>query len=290
MSLVLGSTIATANAADGIRNGFGKMAGISRENRQAEIQALESGDFAAWKTAIESSGRTEILDSINESNFTRYIEAFNLEKNGDRDGAQAIMQELGIKMPGMGDGHKLRKFDVSDEDREALELAIENSDYDAWKTVMEKAKDDDVEKYLTEENFSIIARAYKLKASGDKSGAMDLLEKADIPGFLIMLCDRKMEGGKGDMKGVDDTDRAAVEATYENSDYEAWKALMEERGGKILEYVNADNFGEYAKAKLLQEEGKMDEAKAILDELGFPFQERGQRVIGNVPARAMAGA
>lgn len=285
MSLVLGSTIATANAADSFRNGLGKIAGISREGRQAEMQALENGDFAAWKIAVESSGHTEILSTINEGNFARYAEAFNLEKNGDREGAQSIMRELGIKMPERGDGGAMRKIDASEEDREALELAVENSDYDAWRVVMEKVKNDDIEQYLTEENFNIIVRAYKLRASGDRSGAMDLLDGSDIPGFLMMLCEDKPEGGRGE---ADETRRAAIEATYESGDYEAWKALMEERGGKILEYVTADNFAEYAHAKLLQEDGQMDEAKTILDELGFPFQERGQRRMGAVPATAMA--
>jgi len=78
-------------------------------------------------------------------------------------------------------------------------------------------------------------------------------------------------------------------AAYESGDYTSWKSLMDERGGgKVLEIVNADNFAQFAKAKILQSEGKMSEAKEILDELGFPFQERGERPMMQKPALATA--
>lgn len=281
MSLVMGSAVATANA-DSIMAKFREPMGISIESRQAEDEALKNADFASWKSAVESSGRTEILETINESNFARYVEAFKLRENGDMDGARAIMEELGIKEP--EHGGMMKGFDIAQADRETLESALENSDYNAWKTVMEKTS---IEAgLLTEEKFNILVRAYKLQASGDRSGAMDLLDNSDIPGCMLMMGGGKMHGGRGDMEGEDESNHEAITAAYENGDFASWKALIEERGGgKILEVINADNFAEFAKAKMLQSEGKMDEAKAILDDLGLPFQERGARAMGR-PALA----
>lgn len=276
MSLVMGSAVATANA-DSIMAKFREPMGISSENRQAEDEALKNADFASWKSAVENCGRTEILDIINESNFARYAEAFKLRESGDMDGSRAIMEELGIKAPQRGGG-MMKGSDMSQADRETLESALENSDYNAWKTVMEKANTES--ELLTEEKFNILVRAYKLQSSGDRSGAMDLLDNSDIPGFMLMMGEGKMHGGRGDMEGErnNDSNHEAMMATYESGDFASWKALVEERGGgKILEVVNADNFAEFAKAKILQSEGNMDEAKSILDGLGFPFQERGMR-------------
>ena len=182
MSLVLGSTIATADASS-----LGSMMRLHKNEapsgiRQAEMAAIESADYAAWKAAVESSGHTEILDKVNEDNFAKFAEAVKLRGSGDGDGVQDILEEMGIK------------------------------------------------------NFG-----------------------------------RKGKGGEI----ASQTDQSVLADAFRSKDYETWKSLMEERGGgKILEVVNADNFAKFAEAKVLQSEGKYEEAKAILDELGFPFKER----------------
>lgn len=183
MSLVLGSTMATASASNGLmaRLHKGGDAGI---NHQAEMTAIENGDYEAWKSAIESNARHGALQAINKDNFARYAEAVRLDMSGDKEAARTILEELGIKFP----------------------------------------------------------------ARSGEAG-----------------CDRK----------ISETDQAALLESYKSGDYEAWKGLMEQRGGgKVLEFVNADNFSRFAQAKLLQSEGKKREAKIILDELGFPFKER----------------
>lgn len=286
MSLVMGSTIATANA-DSIIKRFHNHVGVS-ENIQAEKQALQSGDYQTWKAAARKSGNTKILETINEGNFAKYVEAFNLRESGDLDGAKAIMEELGIKEPPRGGG-MMKGLNLPEEDMTTLELAIENTDYNAWKTVMEKVDNDRIREYLTEEKFNLIVRAHKLQASGDRAGAKTLLDDSDIPGFMLMFGE-KMHGDRGETDSMDESKQAALMAAYSSSDFASWKALMEERGGgKILEIVNADNFAEFAQAKILQSEGKISEAKAILDEMGFPFQERGGRSMGQ-PAFAGANA
>jgi len=86
-------------------------------------------------------------------------------------------------------------------------------------------------------------------------------------------------GGGRELKaeGSAGADREALNAAYEAADYDAWKALMSARGGKILELINADNFARFAEAKLLQSSGKDEEAEAIMDELGLPFHGKGAR-------------
>lgn len=62
----------------------------------------------------------------------------------------------------------------------------------------------------------------------------------------------------------------AMEQAFENSDYEAWKALMEENSrGRVLDVINEDNFPTFVKIHELREEGKYEEANQLRAELGL---------------------
>ncbi len=262
MSVVMGAYIATASA-EGVCERPGDPAAFS-EIVRAEREALRSGDYRRWKSAVESSGQTEILGMINESNFARFSRAFALCENGDMAGAEAIIEEL--EGAGLAKSGIRKDLELSREDRESLELALVNGDYGAWKNLMEEAGNGGWGRYLTEENFNVAVRAYKIAKSGNRARAIGILDDGDVPRFLL-AADGKEERGGGRLP--------AAMAAYENGDYAAWKSLMEERGGgKILEIVDADNFAEFARAKLLQCRGRAGEAKDILDGLGFPFAER----------------
>lgn len=59
-----------------------------------------------------------------------------------------------------------------------------------------------------------------------------------------------------------------MEQAFENNDYQAWKNLMHGKG-RVTQVVNESNFARFAQAHELAEEGKMDEAKQIREELGL---------------------
>lgn len=60
----------------------------------------------------------------------------------------------------------------------------------------------------------------------------------------------------------------AMEEAFESRDYEAWKLLMSGRG-RVTQVVTQDNFETFARAHELAEEGKIDEAAALRQELGL---------------------
>lgn len=272
MSLVLGSTIATADARSQIATRPAVPAGISQEDFQAEKEAIESGNYSSWKSIVEKQGNVKILETVNESNFAKYAEAFKLRESGDMEGSRAIMEELGLKDPGEKGGDGAHGMPVSKETRDAIESAIKNADYDAWKVAVESLQQQDKAESVTEDQFNILVEAYKLKESGDMDSAMKLLRDNNIPGGMFLGGERGRGGDE--IPGVD---REALMETYQNKDYSAWKTLMGERGGKILEIINEDNFSKFAEAKVLQSEGKGEEARTIFKELGLPFQDRGQK-------------
>jgi DNA-directed RNA polymerase subunit N (RpoN/RPB10) len=76
----------------------------ARDAKHEAIEtALKNNDYAAWAAA---SVGTPMADKITEANFAKFVQAHTLMEQGNRDGARAIMDELGIEPPkGMNRGH-----------------------------------------------------------------------------------------------------------------------------------------------------------------------------------------
>ncbi len=113
LSLFLIAGISTAFA-----NGYG---GFDREARQAIMEEnkaqmgeiFESGTYSDWvnfsnqnfeeKVTQMRERHAERTSKINSENWDKFVEAHQLMVNGDREGAQAIFEEMGIEK-GMGQG------------------------------------------------------------------------------------------------------------------------------------------------------------------------------------------
>ena len=65
----------------------------------------------------------------------------------------------------------------------------------------------------------------------------------------------------------------AMEQAFENNDYNAWKELMSGKG-RVTQVVTEENFARFAEAHELAEEGNLDEAKQIRQELGLGLGNR----------------
>jgi hypothetical protein len=166
--------------------------------------------------------------------------------------------------------YKLREpVSCTEEVIQAEKSAIENGNYQAWKAAVISIQGKGIADFLTEERFNIIVRAYKMQKSGDISAANALLESAKVPEGMFL--GGGMNLGKSVADNIAEEKQAALMETYGAKDYDAWKKLMDERGGKILEVINENNFARFADAKILQSEGKNEEAKSIMNELGLPF-------------------
>ncbi len=86
---------------------------------------------------------------------------------------------------------------------------------------------------------------------------------------------RVAEAYRGDpaVKGPNYTEERheAMEKAFENKDYTAWKNLMQ-GGGRVTQVVNKDNFAKFVTAHELAEQGKLQEAAQIRQELGLGLQ------------------
>ena len=79
----------------GIHGGF--------PHNEAVISALESGDYNAFVTALESDEHaSKMFEFVTEDNFVKFAEMYNLMKEGKKDKAKVIADELGLPSPQMG--------------------------------------------------------------------------------------------------------------------------------------------------------------------------------------------
>jgi len=60
----------------------------------------------------------------------------------------------------------------------------------------------------------------------------------------------------------------AMEKAFETKDFTAWKSLIQGRG-RVSQIITKDNFARFAEAHKLAEQGKLEEAKKIRQELGL---------------------
>jgi hypothetical protein len=71
----------------------------------------------------------------------------------------------------------------------------------------------------------------------------------------------------------------AMEKAFETKDFDAWKKLMQGRG-RVTQVITKDNFAKFAEAHELAEEGKLQEAAKIRQELGLGLKNGSGRGIG----------
>ncbi len=87
--------------------------------------------------------------------------------------------------------------------------------------------------------------------------------------------------GDSTVKGPNYTEERheAMEKAFENKDYGAWKDLMQGMG-KVTKVINQDNFEKFSEAHELAEEGRIDEARKIRQELGLGLRDSSGQGVG----------
>lgn len=81
--------------------------------RAAIEQALTSGNYSAFKTALSSKPKPADAPEITETVFAKMVEAHKLRLAGDNTGAEKIMSDLGFKKGPHNDGKGKLPIDES---------------------------------------------------------------------------------------------------------------------------------------------------------------------------------
>lgn len=104
--------------------------------------AVESGNFAAFREAIEGTPLADIVTT--EDDFTLFSKAHDLKLEGKFVEAKGIFEELGVKEFGMLGRHGGNKnhenfLDLSAEQRDALRAARQANDHETVEAILKEA-------------------------------------------------------------------------------------------------------------------------------------------------------
>ena len=117
---------------------------VAKEAKQAVHAAVEANDYDAFVVAVADSPLADIITS--EADFDQFVEAHELRESGDRDGAKELLEELGVDTEKHGKKHRgkrgmnaeLQEL-LTDEQREALQVAHAANDREAVRAIFAEA-------------------------------------------------------------------------------------------------------------------------------------------------------
>lgn len=155
----------------------------------------------------------------------------------------------------------------------AIMQAIQNNDYNAWATaITQNGRKPEILDKINADNFSKYTEMMNSFKSGNFEDVKKLSEELGITDInSLKNISEDNEGTRGDFKS------SAVMQAIQNKDFNAWTAALTANGKtpKILEKINANNFGRFTEMLQLIKDGKKDEAKLAADELGLPGPKMG---------------
>ena len=108
LALMVVGLVATTGLVSAYRGDYSvKGPNYSEERHEAIESAFESNDYDAWYELMTENGRhPRVVDVVTEDNFETFVEMRNARQNGDFETAKALAEELGLKKPGFGKGHR----------------------------------------------------------------------------------------------------------------------------------------------------------------------------------------
>lgn len=118
---------------------------VAKEAKQAVKDAVQAEDYEAFKLAIVDSPLEELITS--EADFKQFVAAHKLRQAGDKESSRELFADLGIEKPGEQAGwqgkrgwHKAHwREQLTDEQREALQVAHQANDKDAVRAIFAEA-------------------------------------------------------------------------------------------------------------------------------------------------------
>jgi len=171
--IVISAFILPKVFASGQNSGNGQT--VPSANFIAVEKAIESKNYSAWQSLV--SGQ-KIAEVINEQNFSQYADALLKIKEGE-----VTLKELGVNR-GFGFGMEKRMKGMMEKKNPenqanftAIKNAIENNDYNTWKSLMGNNK---ITETITAENFSKFTEAHKLLSEGKADEAKAIFEELGL--------------------------------------------------------------------------------------------------------------
>lgn len=125
----------------------------SHNSHAAMNDAIEAGDFEAFREAIEGTPLYDIVTT--EADFTLFKQAHELKMNGKKDESQAIFESLGLPVKDNSKHHERKSrhenfLELTEEQRDALQVARQANDDSTVTAILIEAgiSEDKVERML----------------------------------------------------------------------------------------------------------------------------------------------
>ena len=153
--------------------------------------------------------------------------------------------------------------------------AMDNRDYDAWASILsEDERGVKILEHINADNFGTFVDMKEAFQNKDIETAKELKEQLGLPDMPHKF---NKHNKKGHFGPKDPEKREALKETMEAGDYNAWAALLTEDGreAKILEHINADNFGTFVEMTEAMKNHDFEIAKALHEDLGLPMPPKG---------------
>lgn len=134
---------ATLESAGITRETMQQIREVAKEAKQAVRDAVDANDYGAFVTAVADSPLADVITT--EAEFDQFVEAHELKESGDRDGAKEILEDLGVDTDKFGKSHSKRGLRaearelLTDDQREALQVAHEANDREAVRAIFAEA-------------------------------------------------------------------------------------------------------------------------------------------------------
>lgn len=144
-----------------------------REHRDAVQNAIETGDYTLFRELVTEGPLAEAITS--EADFNTLVEAHQLLQDGDREGAEVLMAELGLERRTEG---PVARGEQDVPFMGAAREALDAHDYAAFMGAV--AGTPFADEITTEEQFDRFVEAHTLMEAGDREGARAIMEKLGI--------------------------------------------------------------------------------------------------------------
>lgn len=155
-------------------------------------------------------------------------------------------------------------FGLNEEQRNAMERAVEDGDYNAWKNIQDS--NTKIADIINKNNFAEFSEMHNLIQSGKLSEADVIRGELGLPNkanrMRVDNSRRRRGRGAGNI-----SDFLTVKEALDNGDYNNWKEAVGD--AKISEVIqNENDFQKLIESHNLILDGKFKEAKEINNDLG----------------------
>lgn len=180
VGLTAGGVSAYAASQDDTGSGFlGRFKhSFQKDDKKMEQiqQAMTAGDYAAWKALMGDNKLTEVITA---DNFAKFVQMHQLMRDGQMEQAKQLREELGLPDEPKGPlGERDEQCQEKFQNREQIQQAIENGDYNSWK---ELVGDNPITQKIIADNFAQFVEMHQLLKDKKFAEAEQIAQGLGLP-------------------------------------------------------------------------------------------------------------